>query len=147
MNKRFHWGIPALLLVFVLIFAACEDAVTGTDFPSMKVSNLNITQVKGGALLEWDWVLDSDVRYEIWRNKGADMPEQIGNFSRSTNGVGNFYAYGTNSMFGLHWGTRKYRYYDLVSNDQYLEDGVAYTYTLLATGGGKPAARWKELLR
>jgi hypothetical protein len=122
MNKRFLRGIPALLLVFVLIFAACENGLTevgGTvGISAVEAPNLTATLVKGGVLLEWDSVLEA-TNYAVWRKTGDTAPIQLGG-----------------SSLTLDRETGKYRYTDLVSDTNELRANTAYTYIVFSSGGG-----------
>jgi hypothetical protein len=122
MNKRFLRGIPALLLVFVLIFAACENGlveVEGTvGISAVEAPNLTATSVKGGVLLEWDAVLEVD-GYDVWRKTGDTPPRQLG---------------GSLSLDGE---TGKFRYVDLVSDTNELKADTNYTYIVFSKATGQ----------
>jgi hypothetical protein len=146
MNKHFLRGIPALLMVFVLVFTACEGFLTeeeGTvDLPSQQAPNVTYQVVKGGVVLEWDAIADMNVQYEVWRKAPDVAPVRIGSISSSSSsGIGETPSVSHNSKFELVQETGKYRYIDLVSKGNHLEHDTTYTYTVLASGGMKNAGR------
>jgi hypothetical protein len=131
MKKRgFLWGLSALLLTLALIFTACDTSATEVE-GTVGISNQDTPEVTepvelvpGGVLLEWKPILDA-TDYTVWRKEsGEDAPEAIrlGTPSQDTK-------------------TGKYRYVDLVSDDNVLKPNIEYTYTVIAEGTTKTAAK------
>jgi hypothetical protein len=129
-NKRFLRGIPAFLLAFALIFTACETStleVEGTvGISGQEAPAVTAAVVKGGVLLEWNPIMDAN--YTVWRKESAGGADaiQLADYISS------------NSQDPK---TGKFRYVDLVGDDNELKPNIEYTYTVTASGTSKTTAR------
>jgi hypothetical protein len=124
-KKRFSSGMPAFLLAFILVFSACENSlveVEGTvGISSQEAPVVTATAVKGGILLEWPPIIGAS--YNVWRKAGDTAPFQL-----------------DSDYLSRDEATGKYRYFDLVSDDNELIANTAYTYTVTASGSYKTMA-------
>jgi hypothetical protein len=129
-KKGFLQGIPALLLVFALIFTACNTPLTEVEgtvgISGQEAPAVTATVVKGGVLLEWNPILDAG--YAVWRKAGTTEAIQIAD------------NYSSNSP-SQDKKTGKVRFLDLVSDDNELIANTEYTYTVTAAGGVKNIAK------
>ncbi|MDR2053785.1 MAG: hypothetical protein LBP80_10255 [Treponema sp.] len=117
-NRHFLSGVPAVLLAFVVVFAACEtptQQVEGTvNLPALEAPVVTAAAVKGGVHLEWSPILDAS-SYTVWRKAGAAGAIEL------------------NSGFPFQDPeTGKWHYLDLVSDNNPLKAGTEYTYTVIA---------------